>query len=188
MTYTVAMFETIALLVALALLAAWIYNRLVSDRNQVEAGWSDIDVQLKRRHELIPRLVECVRAYADYEKATLQAVTELRAQSEQTGDIARKAAIEDAMEAGLHKVVVAVEDYPELKADANFRQLQSELADTENQIQYARRFYNGAVRNLNTRIQSFPHLLIARPLGFSAAQFFAVDDASERVTPTVKLP
>lgn len=188
MTYTAAMLEFIILLVALAVLAVWIYNRLVGDRNQVEAGWSDIDVQLKRRHELIPRLVECVRAYADYEKATLQAVTELRSRSEQTEGVAEKAAIEGAMEAGLHKLVVTMEDYPELKADANFRQLQGELAETENQIQYARRFYNGAVRNLNTRIQSFPHLLIARPLGFTPAQFFTVDDVSERATPTVKLP
>lgn len=144
-------------------------------------------MQLKRRHELIPRLVECVRAYADYEKATLQAVTELRTQSENTADLSRKAAIEDAMEASLHKLVVTVEDYPELKADANFRQLQGELADTENQIQYARRFYNGAVRNPNTRIHSFPHLLIARPLGFRPAQFFAVGEDSERDTPKVKL-
>ncbi len=181
------MLEFVILLVAIAAVIAWMYNRLVRDNNQVKAGWGDIDVQLKRRHELIPRLVDCVRAYADYEKATLQAVTELRTRSEQVSEPGEKALIEEAVEAGLHKLVVTLEDYPELKADANFRQLQAELADTENQIQYARRFYNGAVRNLNTRIQSFPHLLIAGPLGFRPAQFFAVDDASERLAQRVRL-
>lgn len=167
--------------------AIWIYNRLVNDRNLVQAGWSDIDVQLKRRHELVPRLVNCVKAYADYEKATLEAVTELRAQSAATDDVGRKAELEDAMAAGLHKVIVTVEEYPELKADANFRQLQTELVETEEKIQYARRFYNGAVRNLNTRIQSFPTLLLAGPLGFAPAQFFAVDDVAERRAPAVEL-
>lgn len=175
------------LLLALVAAAIWIYNRLVKDRNLVAAGWSDIDVQLKRRHELIPRLVECVRAYAAHEKATLEAVTELRMQSEATNDIAEKAVIENAVADGLHKLVVTVEGYPELKADENFRQLQSELVDTEDKIQYARRFYNGAVRNLNTRIASFPHLLVAGPLGFREAKFFAVDDADERLAPAVDL-
>ncbi len=165
----------------------WIYNRLVRDRNLVQAGWSDIDVQLKRRHNLVPRLVTCVKAYADFERATLEAVTELRARSEQAADLGQKAAIEQAVEEGLHEVIVSIEAYPDLKADQNFRQLQAELVETEDKIQYARRFYNGAVRMLNTRIQSFPHLLIARPLGFTAAQFFEVDNADERVAPTVDL-
>jgi LemA protein len=176
-------------IVTIALFAAsiWIYNRLVKDRNQVSAAWSDIDVQLKRRHELVPRLVSCVKAYADYEKATLTAVTELRKQSISASHLPQKAAIEDAMAAGLHQLVVLAEDYPDLKADENFRQLQTELTDTEDQIQYARRFYNGAVRQFNTRIQSFPHLLLARPLGFIAAEFFEIEEAGERRTPTVEL-
>ncbi len=165
----------------------WIYNRLVRARNLVEAAWSDIDVQLKRRHELIPRLVNCVRAYADYERATLEAVTELRARSERTDDLPEKAMIEQAVEAGLHKVIVTVEDYPELRADENFRQLQAELVQTEETLQYARRFYNGAVRDLNTRVQSFPDLLLAAPLGFRQAQFFAVDEAAERQAPAVEV-
>lgn len=180
----------IELMIFLALVAAgaiWIYNRLVRDRNQVSAAWSDIDVQLKRRHELVPRLVTCVKAYADYEKATLLAVTELRKQSMETSRLPQKAAIEDAMAAGLHRLIVVAEDYPDLKADDNFRQLQSELTDTEDQIQYARRFYNGAVRQFNTRIQSFPQLLLARPLGFIAAEFFEIEEAVERHTPTVEL-
>lgn len=165
----------------------WVYNRLVRDRNQVSAAWSDIDVQLKRRHELVPRLVSCVKAYADFEKATLLAVTELRRQSEATSRLPHKAALEDAMTAGLHQLVVVAEDYPDLKADKNFRQLQGELTDTENQIQYARRFYNGAVRQYNTRIQSFPHLLLARPLGFTAAEFFEIEDGDERRVAAVEL-
>lgn len=179
--------ELFILLVVVAAASIWIYNRLVKDRNQVSAAWSDIDVQLKRRHELVPRLVSCVKAYADYEKATLTAVTELRRQSAETARLPQKAAIEDAMSAGLQQLVVLAEDYPDLKADDNFRQLQSELTDTEDQIQYARRFYNGAVRQFNTRIQSFPHLLLAGPLGFRAAEFFEVEDPRERLTPGVGL-
>ena len=181
------MIEFAALLFLLLAVAVWIYNRLVRDRNQVHAAWSDIDVQLKRRHELVPRLVSCVKAYADYEKATLLAVTELRRESIATSQIPKKAAIEDAMQAGLHRVMAVAEDYPDLKADDNFRQLQSELTDTEDQIQYARRFYNGAVKLYNTRIQSFPHLLLARPLGFTPADFFEIGDEGSRLAPTVAL-
>jgi len=186
-TYTGVMIESAIALVALIAAAIWIYNQLVKDRNQVSAAWSDIDVQLKRRHELVPRLVSCVKAYADYEKATLTAVTELRKQSISTPQLPKKAAIEDAMAAGLHQLVVLAEDYPDLQADENFRQLQAELTDTEDQIQYSRRFYNGAVKQFNTRIQSFPHLLIARPLGFKTAEFFEIEDAGERHTPVVEL-
>jgi LemA protein len=175
------------MLLVLAAAGVWIYNRLVRDRNQVRAAWSDIDVQLKRRHELVPRLVSCVKAYADYEKATLLAVTELRKQSMATPGLPQKAALEDAMQAGLHKLIVVAEDYPELKADENFRQLQAELTATEDQIQYARRFYNGAVRLFNTRVQSFPDLLVARPLGFEPAEYFELGDDSARLTPRVGL-
>lgn len=174
-------------LVLAAVAGVWIYNRLVHDRNQVRAAWSDIDVQLKRRHELVPRLVSCVKAYADFEKTTLLAVTELRQQSIATPGLPQKAAIEEAMQAGLHRLIVVAEDYPDLKADENFRQLQSELTDTEDQIQYARRFYNGAVRLFNTRVQSFPDLLVARPLGFEPAEYFEIGDDSARLTPTVGL-
>lgn len=181
------MIELGAILLLLAVAAIWIYNRLVRDRNQVSAAWSDIDVQLKRRHELVPALVSCVKAYADYERATLIAVTELRKQSEAASQLPRKAALEDAMQAGLQQIIAVAEDYPELQADENFRQLQADLTDTEDQIQYARRFYNGAVRQYNTRIQSFPQLLLARPLGFVAADFFEVEDEGARLNPTVSL-
>ena len=180
--YTQGMLEFLLLVVALLAFCIWLYNRLVADRNQVSAAWSDVDVQLKRRHDLIPQLVSCIKAYADFEQATLLAVTELRSRSEQAPRLP-----EDALEERLHRVSVVVEDYPDLKADQNFRQLQSELADTEDQLQYARRFYNGAVRIYNTRVQSFPHFLLARPLGFSAAEFFEVDKNAERLAPQVEI-
>ena len=175
-----------SLIVALALVGVWIYNRLVKDRNQVSNAWSDIDVQLVRRHDLVPQLVSAVKAYADYEKATFTAVTELRARSEAASHLAEKAALEDEMEAGLHRLIALAEDYPDLKADENFRQLQTSLTEVEDHLQYSRRFYNGAVRILNTRIQSFPHLLIARPLKFQAAEFFTAQ-VEARSTPQVEL-
>ncbi len=171
----------------LAAIGVWIYNRLVKDRNQVRNAWSDIDVQLKRRHDLVPQLVTVVKTYADYEKATMTAVTELRARSDAASHLPEKAALEDEMQVGLNRLIVVAEDYPDLKADENFRQLQTELTDVEDHLQYARRFYNGAVRILNTRIDSFPHVLVARRLGFQPAEFFAVDSAEERDAPQVEL-
>lgn len=164
-----------------------LYNRLVRDKNQVSAAWADIDVQLKRRHDLVPQLVTVVKAYADYEQATLLAVTELRSRSEAARHLPEKAAYEDAIEAGVHKLVVLAEDHPDLKADENFRKLQTELTEVEDHLQYSRRFYNGAVRIFNTRVQSFPHLLIAGPLGFRVAEFFAVEDVQERHSPQVDI-
>ena len=181
------MIEALLLVAAAAAFCIWLYNRLVHDRNQVSAAWSDIDVQLKRRHDLIPRLVSTVKAYADFERATLLAVTELREQSELAPRLADKAALEDALEERLHRVNVVAEAYPDLKADENFRQLQAALADTENQLQYARRFYNGAVRIYNTRIESIPDMIPARIFAFRAAEFFAVDDAEVRAAPRVEL-
>ncbi|MEZ5567596.1 MAG: LemA family protein [Halioglobus sp.] len=185
--YTQRVIESLIVFALLLGGSLWIYNRLVADRNQVQAAWSDIDVQLKRRHELVPGLVSMVKAYADYEKGTLTAVTELRRQSRETSRLPAKAALEHTLEDSLHRLVVLAENYPELKADENFRQLQHELTDTEDQIQYARRFYNGAVRAYNTRIQSFPHLLLARPLGFAPADFFQIDRDAERRAPDVAL-
>jgi LemA protein len=172
---------------ALVALAIWIYNRLVSDRNQVRSAWSDIDVQLALRHDLVPRLVASVKAYADYEKATLTAVTELRLRSEVASRLADKAAVEEQLEAGLHRLLVVAEDYPDLQADEGFRQLHVELTEVEDHLQYARRFYNGAVRILNTRIESFPHFLVASRLGFRQAEFFEVAGAEVRSTPPVEL-
>jgi LemA protein len=181
---------TLAIMIVAALLAGWIvvmFNRLVRDRNQVRAAWSDIDVQLTRRHDLVPRLVDAVRAYADYERATLTAVTELRARAEAAGRLRDKARLEDEMQAGLHRLIALAESYPELKADGNFLQLQRDLVETEDHLQYARRFYNGAVRIYNTRIETFPDMLVAKPFAFAPAEFFAVDDAEARAAPRVAL-
>lgn len=167
--------------IALALAGVIIFNRLVRDRNHVRAGWSDIDVQLQRRHDLIPQLVDAVRAYADYERATMTAVTELRQQSDSASGLAQKARIEKQLGIGVDRLLAVAEDYPDLKANRSFLDLQQELSDTEDKLQYARRFYNGAVRSLNTRIESFPDLVIARTFGFQQAEFFDADDDAAAV-------
>lgn len=164
----------IAGLAALAA-AAWaiaIYNLLVRDRNRVRAAWSDIDVQLKRRHDLIPKLVDAVRQYAAYEQATLTTVTELRAEAARLDDVSALAAAEGRIGAGVQRLIALAERYPDLKADRNFLDLQQQISGVEDHIQYARRYYNGAVRNLNTRIDSFPDTLIARWFGFRPAAYF----------------
>lgn len=181
------MLELLIIIVIAVAAVIWIYNLLVKDRNQVLAAWSDIDVQLKRRHDLVPQLVTTVKAYANFEKATMTAVTQLRTRSEAAAHLPEKAALETEMASAINRLIVIAEDYPDLKADHNFRQLHSELTEIEDHIQYSRRFYNGAVRIFNTRIQSFPHFLVARPFGFEVAEFFEVNDADERTTPTVEL-
>ena len=168
------------LLLALLGWAVFAFNRLVRLRNQVRAGWSDIDVQLMRRHDLVPRLVEAVRAYAGHEKAVLERVTELRAQAMAATSPARLAALEQAIETDVARLLVIKEAYPELKASENFLALQRDLVDVEDHLQYARRFYNGAVRELNDGVQRFPDLLVAHGLGFAQAEYFkAADGAGE---------
>jgi len=181
------MIEVIVVLVVLIAIVVWIYNLLIKDRNQVLAAWSDIDVQLKRRHDLIPQLVTAVKAYSMHEKATMLAVTELRSKSEIAEHLPEKASIENEIQAAVTRLTLVAEAYPDLKADANFRQLSESLSDVEDHIQYARRFYNGAVKIFNTRIQSFPQLLVAKPLNFIPAEYFEVDDQSQRSTPSVDL-
>lgn len=154
----------------------WSYNRLVRDRVRVETGWSDIDVQLKRRHDLIPKLVEAVKQYASYESATLEAVASLR---QRNLDPQASSDSEQAISKDLGSLIALAEDYPELKADQTFLDLQKNLSHVENHLQYARRYYNGAVRNLNIRIDSFPDTFIARAFNFSKAVFFEFDPASE---------
>lgn len=149
-----------------------IYNRLVVDRNRVQTGWSDIDVQLKRRHDLIPKLVDAVRQHAEYESSTMQAITELRSQATPVNGVAEISAVEASLGAGIKKLIALAEAYPELKTNQSFLDLQYNLTEVENQIQYARRYYNGAVRNLNIRVESFPDMLVARVFSFATAQFF----------------
>ncbi len=171
--------EIIIVLAAGGLLyAIIIFNRLVRLRHQVLNAWSDIDVQLKRRHDLIPKLVDAVKQYADYEQATLSVVTELRTRSRATENIAEKGALEGQLGQQLQQLLVLAEAYPDLKGNASFLDLQKQLTDSENTLQYARRYYNGSVRDFNTRIESFPDLLIAGPMRFSAADYF---DSEETV-------
>ncbi len=171
-------------LLALGVRAVMLYNLLVRDRNRVLAGWSDISVQLKRRHDLIPKLVEVVKRYAGYERATLEMVVSLRAQSEQAshdqpGASSQKSDLESRLGGEVRRLIALAEQYPDLKANGNFLELQREISSIEDHIQYARRYYNGAVRNLNTRIDSFPDLLIARLFGYPYAEYFQLDDVAE---------
>ena len=159
---------------------AWlviIYNLFVRDKNRVLAAWSDIDVQLKRRHDLIPKLIDAVKQYADYESSTLSAITVLRSESADASGIEKKGQIERELSTKLHQLIALAENYPDLKANQSFLDLQKNLTDVENNIQYARRYYNGAVRNLNIRVDSFPDMLIARTFRFIPAEFFDFDEA-----------
>jgi LemA protein len=176
----------VALIVGLVLVIGgiFLFNRLVRDRNRVRAAWSDIDVQLTRRHELVPRLVEAVRAYAAHERSTMTAVTELRNQSTAARGLADKAGLEEQLEAGLRKLILLAEAYPDLKANQNFLELQNELVEIEDHLQYARRFYNGAVRIFNTRIETVPDVAVATLLRFQPAEFFA---AGNRKAPQVSV-
>jgi LemA protein len=179
------MIATLILLAAVLVWGIFIYNRLVGDKNRVLSAWSDIDVQLKRRHDLIPKLVDAVKGYAAYESATLAEVTELRSRSEQSGNVAEIGGVETQLAGRVRHLVALAEDYPDLKADDAFLALQKDLTDVENTIQYARRYYNGAVRMLNTRIDSFPDTLVARMFRFISADYFELDDATERKSPAV---
>ncbi|MGD8349739.1 MAG: LemA family protein [Gammaproteobacteria bacterium] len=154
----------------------FIYNRLVRDRQRTLAGWSDIEVQLKRRHDLIPKLVDAVSHYAGYEQATLERVTALRNEAREIRDAARQGKLESDVSRGLLSVFALQEAYPDLKADDSFLQLQTEVSEVESDIQHARRYYNGAVRNLNTRIESFPDLLLARMFDYRLADYFEFEE------------
>jgi LemA protein len=178
----------IVALVLLALLAwaVFAFNRLVRLRNQMRAGWSDIDVQLMRRHDLVPNLVEAVRAYASHEKTAFERVTALRTEAMSANSPSRLAAIEAQLEHDVGRLLVLKEAYPELKASENFLQLQHDLVDVEDHLQYARRFYNGAVRALNDGVQRFPDVLVARGFGFKEAEFFEAGEDS-RAAPTMEL-
>lgn len=154
-----------------------IYNLFVRDKNRVLAAWSDIDVQLKRRHDLIPKLIDAVKQYAAYESSTLSAITALRSESSEAVGIERKGQIESELSTKLHQLIALAEDYPDLKANRSFLDLQKNLTDVENHIQYARRYYNGTVRNLNIRVDSFPDMFIARIFRFILAEFFDFEEA-----------
>ncbi len=178
------LYVVIAVVVVVALWAILTYNGLVSRRAMVAEGWSGIDAQLKRRADLIPNLVETVKGYATHERTTFDELARLRSQGG-SSDPAQRAQAEAAITAAIGKVMAVAEAYPELKASTNFQQLQTELADIEDQIQLARRYYNGAVRNFNVSVQQFPSNLIAGATGFTSAQFFQLDNAADRNAPKV---
>jgi len=184
------MFPALAISIVIAVATVIIYNRLIRDRNRVDAAWSDIDVQLERRHDLIPQLVNAVRGYAGYEKATLEAITTLRAEAV---DYARNADLEalgrkeTELDAGVHRLIAVAERYPDLKANENFLNLQKELAGTENYLQFARRFYNGAVRQYNTRVEQVPGNIVAGLFRFSQRAFYQKESDDAANVPLVDL-
>ena len=163
------------------------YNALVRNRNLVAEGWSGIDVQLRRRADLVPNLVETVKGYAAHEDKLFRDLADLRAKSVSGGSVNEQSAVGQAMSAALGRLFAVAEAYPQLKADANFRDLQDKLAGIEDEIQLARRYYNGTVRNLNTMVESFPTNLVAGGFHFSKAEFFEIGDEAARQVPRVEL-
>jgi LemA protein len=181
----------VVVLAVIALLAVFLvstYNRLVTLRQRVREAWSDIDVQLKRRHDLIPNLIETVKGYAGHERQTLESVVQARAGAVQAAGAPpeQRAQAENMLTAALRQLFALAEAYPQLRAVESFRQLQEELTATEDKISFARRFYNGNVRDYNTSLMTFPTTLLAGPFGFTAEQYFEISDPAERAVPQVK--
>ncbi len=177
----------LAVLGAIILWAIFAYNGFVSLVNRVQEAWADIDVQLKRRYDLIPNLIESVKGYAKHESGVFQKVTEARSKAMQSGTPAEHAASENMLTGALKSLFAVSEAYPDLKANQNFLSLQAELSDTENKIQASRRFYNGNVRDLNTSIESFPGNVIAGMFKFAKQEFFELDEASAAAKEPVKV-
>jgi LemA protein len=183
------MLSTIIVVVIVVAIVLWgvaIYNRLVRLRALVKEGFSGITVQLRRRADLVPNLVSTVKGYAAHEKSVLDDVTAHRAEATSASGVAATAQADNAFTGMLGRLMAVAEAYPDLKADDNFRQLQTELAEIEEQLQGARRYYNATVRDLNSSIQSFPNVLFARPLGFTEAEFYQDADASIQQAPKVE--
>jgi len=166
----------LGVVVLVLLWAIFTYNRLVTLRTRADNGWSQIDVQLRRRYDLIPNLVETVKGYAEHERETFESVTRARAAAEAATGVGAQAEAENALTAGLRQLLAVVEAYPDLKANQNFLGLQEELTGTESKIAYARQFYNDTVAKLNASIQRFPAMLVARSFGFTEREFFQIDD------------
>ncbi|MBO9589233.1 LemA family protein [Devosia sp.] len=178
----------LALVVVAAGYAITIYNGLVKNRQMVEEGWSGIDVQLKRRTDLIPNLMETVKGYMSHERETLEAVTNARAAATAAanGTPEQRAAAEGQLTSALGRLIATAEAYPDLKANTNFLEFQEALQTVEDEIQMSRRYYNGAVRNLNIQVESFPSNLIANAFKFIKAQYFELENEADRQVPNVK--
>lgn len=177
------MYILLGIVVALILFLMFKYNSFITLVNRTKEAWADIDVQLKRRYDLIPNLVNTVKGYATHEQATFEKITEARSRAMQAGTPAEKGEAENMLSGTLKSLFAISEAYPELKANTNFLELQRELSDTENKIQAARRFYNGNVRDLNTAIQMFPGNIIANMFKFTAMEFFQLEEGSEEKEP-----
>jgi LemA protein len=182
------MYIILAVVVLIALYVIFIYNGLVRSRQMAEEAWSGIDVQLKRRADLIPNLIETVKGYAAHEKTTLEEVVELRnrAQAVPAGDVAGRAQAEGLLGQALGRVMALAEAYPDLKANQNFSELQASLETMESEIQMARRYYNGAARDLNVKVESFPSNLVAGQFGFAKREYFEIANEADRAVPSVK--
>ncbi len=162
------------------------YNSFVSLKNKIKSAWSDIDVQLKKRYDLIPKLVEIVKGYAKHEQSTLEKVTEMRTAAMNSSSVSDKSHKESMLSGALKSIFAVSESYPDLKANQNFLQLQQELSEVEDDIQMARRYYNGSVKQFNTKIQTFPNLLVAQLFGYKAEDFFELENENERKVVDVK--
>jgi LemA protein len=176
------------ILAAVLIYIVTVFNRLIRQRNVVREGFSGIDVQLKRRTDLVPALVETVKGYATHERTLLEEVTAKRAMSidaQAAGNVNQTAQAAQQLGSAVGRLIAVAEAYPQLKANENFLKLQEQLSEIEEQLQYARRYYNGAVRNLNISIQSFPELLVAKPLGFSEQPFFELEDRAQGANPNI---
>lgn len=185
-----AVWILIAVVVLIAIWLIAVYNGLITLRNRTQEAWSDIDVQLKRRHDLIPNLVNSVKGYMTHERELLENITKARSQAvsaQEKGDTAGMASAEGMLGGMLSKLQIAVEAYPDLKANTNVAQLMDELSDTENKIQASRRFYNGNVRDFNTKLERFPTNMVGGMLHFKKFDFFEITDATERENVEVKL-
>jgi LemA protein len=169
-------FVVAAILVVLGLVAVVLYNRLVRLRNRAENSWAQVDVQLRKRYDLIPNLVETVKGYASHERETFEEVTRARTAAQQATSVEQKAEAENMLTAAIGRLFAVAEAYPELQADENFRQLQDELAQTENRIAVSRQVYNDTVLTYNTAIQTVPGVFFAGPFGFTRKEFFEVED------------
>jgi LemA protein len=177
----------LVLFVVLGFLVIGPYNALVRGRNEVKSAWSSIDVQLKRRYDLIPNLVETVKGYAGHEKKTLEAVVQARQQAVNfSGGVEERARVENALTSTLRSLLALAEAYPDLKANQNFLALQEELSNTENKIGFSRQYYNDAAMRYRNRVEMFPSNIVANVFGFQAEPFFQVEAAAERVAPQVK--
>ncbi|WP_064686153.1 LemA family protein [Rhizobium bangladeshense] len=182
------MYVILAVAVVILLYIVFIYNGLVRSRQMAEEAWSGIDVQLKRRADLIPNLIETVKGYAAHEKSTLEEVVALRnkAQAVPAGDVAGRAQAEGLLGQALGRVIALAEAYPDLKANQNFAELQASLETMEGELQMSRRYYNGAARDLNVKVESFPSNLVAGQFGFAKRDYFEITNEADRAVPSVK--